>query len=950
MSRWDALRCEDETPRPSSSGASASSRRGCKNTIGNHSRNLNSRGRGRHPISSGSQRRNKSTDNNFNWRRRTADNDDLLCSDNLPKATAEEETVKRALDKLQTAFTSSEDVQYSIQQLAISIFGSDFKFIDHSCSFLHDSKINSTQPLSNNISNAVMWETSYSLLHHIQLLSSQSKKEECNRDDTTKFRIQFILNISLVLLPCLQSIVHNNRSQQLLHNAQPACTDLRLCECATILLNLLGCEGPEILDGFNDDEHNMICKGVLFSCLAKILTISTINARVTPPSNPNSNTRAKGRGPLFPWGAEKTVNLIVKQSVLPFLELSTKGNGDMSVSVKVNCCNGAMECLYILLRADSDWDGKSLNNQIPSQLSKHASAILAPLVVDVSSDGKENQRSNPLRVRTLNAISCFWEWSYEMIGDQSSTEESNDVMLMSCQYMTAALSALSVLSKGKNQNNLKADAAHEMDVSTIARQLQNMMQNENLRTIRPKFFSILTLLCLTYPSASSSQWHLFLERSAVKESSLLLILEQGVSDLGRSENVDEECWSILPTALRATSTLLTAMPFTLWIAGDARPSMRMIGGNFSSRVRSALLNVLECIYNLMMAIKARISCEWLSNAQSMETVMKEVSQMAGKLCTILPFNGENSILLQPAMRLVQCAGDIYVLAVKAMSSRRLIPKAELEHTLLYKAMSNFSNVFTESLGAKQRSTHPVGKWLSDPSSYDFIGLLLTDSWWVRPLTKDRMEILSSVAKISPSTLAREPFNLASFCELCEVQSQSQNDVDSKILGFKLIESFIIGRKDSLVGCIPPNNVLFTIPESFCPILLEALEDNSSATVRSCAVSSFGHLMTQDWIAIFQLEADGGMKNLQIDWTTLESILKLCSEKGEKIASVRSSSCKAIGDICSACICHDETFSDEFVHSFSYKIIAVMALALSDKDASVRSMVRSNFLSFKCIVV
>ena len=129
--------------------------------------------------------------------------------------------------------------------------------------------------------------------------------------------------------------------------------------------------------------------------------------------------------------------------------------------------------------------------------------------------------------------------------------------------------------------------------------------------------------------------------------------------------------------------------------------------------------------------------------------MKDVSQMAGELCTILPFNGENSVLLQPAMRLVQCAGDIYVLAVKAMSSRRLIPKAELEHTLLYKTMSNFSNVITASLGAKQRSTHPVVKWLSDASSYDFIGLLLTDSWWVRPLTKDRMEILSSVAKISP---------------------------------------------------------------------------------------------------------------------------------------------------------------------------------------------------------
>jgi len=388
--------------------------------------------------------------------------------------------------------------------------------------------------------------------------------------------------------------------------------------------------------------------------------------------------------------------------------------------------------------------------------------------------------------------------------------------------------------------------------------------------------------------------------------------------------------------------------------------MRMSGGNFSSRVRNALLDVLNCTLNLMTAIKDRISFGWLSNetisshAHSMEIVMIEVSQIAGKLCTILPFYGENSVLLQPASRLVQCAGDIFVESTKMIVSKPLITEHELEHTLLYKGISSFSNVITESLGVDSSNTvkvttcsAPAEKWLSDASSYDFIGLLLTDSCWKFPSSKNRIDMLSSVAKRSPWTLAREPFNLASFCHVCAVQCRSQNDVDSRILGLKLIESFILGRKSFLANRISNSMVFSVVPETLCPILLAALEDHVAA-IRSCAVSSFGSFLKHDWVDLFLSDADSVKGQHSIYWEPLECILSLCAANEEEKANVRSSSCKAVGDICTACIGdtfrekeddthEDVSFSDDFVLAFTCKICEVMINALTDENASVRSM-------------
>ena len=897
-SRWDALRCDDDnmTVRPQYHAA-------CKPPSSNSNRSKSK---------TNLLRRGDIKPTSDNWRRRV-----LNENDNNDSATTETEidvekkkSIKKVMQKLQTATSScsGDDVQNYIKQLLTVIFGSS-SFIDeeHSCCYyLHNIASATAKPVAI-ISKIILWETTYSLIHLIQqyqLLSSSSQSRHFKND---KY-IQFIHKLSLVILPCLQSFIptlqNNNDDDQ--PTQTKAMTDIRLCECATIILNLLEYIGDSDNVTTSITEENIISfKATLFSCLASILVISR-------------------RGPLFPWGAEKTVNLLLPQSVLPFLESLSQGDiNDTTIPMKVKYSNGAMECLFFLLQ-DPSYDDN--NNRRPASLSRHGAAIMAPLVIDVLPDGKEKQTINPLRSRTLNAICRFWEWS----ALPSIVATNTDLVLVSCQYMAAALNALSAIRKGKAQNNLKG-VYDTIDVSTISRQLQSMIQNEKLEVLRPKLFNLLALLCLAYPTASASQWHLFLERTTVKQSPLLSTLDQSACALEESENIEDEsmCWTVLPSALRATSTLLDTMPLALWIGGDARR------GNLSTRVRNALLCVLESVLKMIKVIGTRLSQGWSSNNRSMEAIIIEVSEIARKLCTDLtPFNGENSILLQPTSMIVQCVGEIYVQSVKALSNNRLMTRAGLEQSLHYKAMSHFSRVITESLGSTvSKLPTPCVKWLedADDASIDFIGLLLTDSYWIRPLKNDRMEMLSTVAKVSPIALAREPFNFTSFCELCVVQSSSSL-VDSRILGLKLIESFIIGRKNCLDRDTIP--ALSVFPECICQHLIAALDDKSSA-IRSCSVSAIGSLLKSDWMELFRLNVDNA-NELEIEWSPFDSILRLCDAKEEKVSNVRLSSCKAIGEICAECICQDgKPLPDHFILSFTSKICEAMVQSLADEVPSVR---------------
>jgi hypothetical protein len=847
----------------------------------------------------------------------------------------------------ETLLTNSED---SIMQLMAALFcNSTSSYDSHNNSLYGGLNITTQLQLLPGLSNIVLWDTSYSLIHLLQQLIISTKQQQCQQTNYD-YILLFMQHISSVALSCLQVLTVEQMSTTIL-----LLSDIRLCECAEVIIKNIDTIDDSSFTLENNDMIVQQCKATLFMCLSKLLSLSNCVS--------GSGERRRQRGLLFPWGAEKTANMIIK-IVIPYLDcLGGKHNGhDSSVYGY-----GAMECLYLLLR-DPNWDTTSFESVIIAsttnchavQLSKHAAAIFAPLIVDVLPDGKERHETNPLRSLTLNSICTFWELSYELLlqkqREQLSMEDSRTdqmmlVVNMSCQCLAAALNAIYALRRNKTQT--EQEVSNEIDVSAIARQLQSMIYNDELVSYRPKFLSLLTLLGLAYPTSFASQWHLFLEDSAGIKPCLLSILDKGAIAL-ENDHIQDANWTVLPNALHSTSIILTAMPFTLWIAGETRPSMRTSGGNFSSRVRKSLLNIMKCILNVLTAIKDKVSCDWPSDercslhATTMHMVMMHVADVIGMLCNKLPFNGENSILLHSSSLLLQCAGDIYVHSTKACTSKLSASKVELDRGSMNKIVSIFSRVIMENLGAGSSASNseaavhvwtcsaPAERWLSDSSSFDFIGLLLNDSCWHRSTLAERFDMLSAVAKCSPWTLVREPFNLASFCDVCVVQSQSRDTI-ARIQGIKLIESFIVGRKTSSVEC---THVFSVISQKLCPILLDALEDNSAA-IRTSATTSLGSLVRHDWISLLLSDAEE-VEELSIDWTPLESILRLCVANTEKVSSVRSSACKAIGDISTCCI--HRTFyecaaplSNDFVITFADKVCEVMAKAVTDRDAKVRSM-------------
>ena len=916
-SRWDALRSNNDAQSSSSSVSSrlsnSTDRRRRLNAPQNNQQN-----------GSNSSFYSSSNQSSASWRRRSDESNQQSLNSRTTTRPVEEDTIKKAIDKLQAAIINENDnegnAESIIEELNIALFGTFANPILLGKVLQSKEEINSKiMPPSN---DDMKWEATYSL---IQMLSQPK--------DHKSIHSQLILCIVRTASTCLHLL-----SSQYNGLRPSSISDLRLCECVTILLDIL-LQWEDCSPTTNGCNDLLCCKSKLFQCIAKLLAVSTIHG------GNGTNTR-EGRGPLSSWGAEKAVTLIIKENALPFLErLMCSTDKALSGSVKSTHAHGAVECIYLLLLGTNDGDSTpaSMSQSKAFQASKHAAAMLAALVVDVMPDGKENQRINPLRLRILRAVNACSRWSCESIHHQNTTVQKIQTveLEMTLRCMTVTFNTLHALERGKVQNRQSHSDSSEINVSAIARDIKMSLDIDELKTIQPQLLRLLTSLCLAYPISTANQWHLFLDKTGSAQPFLLSTVIEGTSALKYKEfNISS--WILLPDAVQSISSLISSIPFTNWIGGDGRPSTRISGGNFASLVRNAIITLMTSLTNLFTAVKENVSEGGSCSDESLfELLMIQSALVAGKLCTLLPFNDSNSVFVAPAVKLVQCAGDIFVLSARALESDRG------NGSLLRSSMVHYSHVI--NTGAY--ISVPVKHWLSDTSSHDFIGILLYDSYSAQPLSsssKCKLEMLTSIAQSAPWSITREPFNLASFREICANLCNVQNDTSRRILGVKLIESFILGRKAHVIECtskkIQHNMELAVVPESFCPLLHSALTDQSSA-VRNGAVTSFGSLLVTDWVALLSRGSSSGNAS-SLDWTHVDSVLRMCTPNGEKIGNVRSAACKAVGDICTVCVgslLSEEglekavPFSDDFVVAISTKVCIQMEQALQDKTLSVRSM-------------
>jgi len=816
----------------------------------------------------------------------------------------------------------------------------------------------SSSSIHTSLSPDLVSEIIYVILRGIKAIGNKSRplQKECK---------DIIVNMSNLSSVCLG--IFASRQQPYRKTERPRYfTDLRLCECVTILLDIIRTDVDSCTNDTTTQQMEVTgFNASLFVCLAKIMAVSTINWG-------NNKSTQKWRSPLNPWGPEKTATFIVKQSVLPFVK--SVGDSTVSTALKLTYCQAAMECVCVLLN-DHQVDlfpeikgGKLVRRNHP--LSKHAAAILAPLVVDVLPDGKEKHSRNPLRSEVIAAISVSWNWSCQVAFDDGfSNETTNGQIVTSCRSMTAVVNALYALKKGKykcTEQNDCSPPSQELHASEISKQIHMILQIERSSPFRSYFLELLTSLSLMYPSALARHWHLFLEDTsprhlrgdnlAVRKGSFLVsFVERGICDSNNGK-YDDECWINMPHALGAISALISSMPLTLWISSEGRTSYRLSAGNFPSRVRQALMNTMSAILKVMSSLRTIVETEPIlsrgfgSNAY-FEHTMIQCSILAGQFCTILPFAGDNDVLIEPASKIVSLAADIYTLGLKMIGIDTVSFAASSQ--LIGKASSIFGHVILESLGSGVTDTGkavavspPARQWLCDVSSYDFIGVALSKKTYRSPnQSKAGVDILAHVARSAPWVITREPFNLATFRDTCSHLCGNVNDAKTRILGLKLVESFLLGRKASQSLCIFQIDFP-VVPEYFCPLLQSALKDEIPA-VRISAISSFGALLQTDWRSMLLTPHESTFEPDMVDWTCINSILQATSDGSN--SGIRSAACKAIGNIYSECIDTPDIenssstqkktipFCDAFAIHFANNVCNKMEMAIADANASVRSM-------------
>ena len=844
-----------------------------------------------------------------NWRRSQISN---------TKLTDEEETIRDIIERLKTEVASSaskndngeSNISKSLDEMSIAVFGRT----DLSCYIRQQDCFSRTPPRK--ISTLILWEAADTTIRKTKVLTTSKSTVLIMKISNCAAALLKMINTDINCL--LDDGPNTNESFQ----RPRSMTDLCICECASFLLELLA---HDALNPGIGDTAMMDCKASVFTCLARILDLSAILGL----QEGNGNTKNR-RSVLFPWGAEKTVNTVVMQSVIPFVNFIIS-DVSMSCFIKMRYCCPAIECLYLLLRDPS----REPQAQNP-QLSKHAAAILAPLIVDVDFNGQENERPNPLRSSTLKAIVHCWNCSYQLLQGKHSDVELFQ-MKMSCRCLIAVLNSLHALKRKKRNPNENEALPIEIDVATLCRQIQNALQNEFLSDNSSMYLQVLTSICRTCPGKSASQWHFFLEQSAPtssKVSLLLKFIEDGTAELNKW-NFEVKSMTALKDALQSTFMLVSAMPLSRWITEEGKTRTRPGGESyFASRVRNSIIRVINCTFNLMVAIRdilSNMKCvgrKLIDSASLVDAIMLHTSQLATKLCF---YSGQNSLLLRPAVKLVGCSGEIYVLCCKTIDGT-----ASKLSEFIQKATSIFCNVITDTVDIDSIQTaSPSQTWLSDSASFEFIDLLLTHE--SATMERIRMSVICRVARLCPCALVREPFNLASFCKLCSTKCKDGSP-EGKLSGFHLIESFLIGRK----SCSLEFDTLCTntaIADTLCPILLAALNDKE-AKVRAVAVASFGCMTEDDWfLMVYSRNIE---TRLNLNWHYLDAILKLCSIDEESHSKVRVHACKAIGDI-STCILDASFSKQEFIISFSCRVCLAMEDALGDECTSVRSMVSASYI-------
>ena len=543
--------------------------------------------------------------------------------------------------------------------------------------------------------------------------------------------------------------------------------------------------------------------------------------------------------------------------------------------------------------------------------SKHASAMLAPLIQDVSTDGREYRVNNPLRRRLFTLLQQHLLLTR---GDWSQRDEMSHQLLRSaCQCLTKALLAAHKLDTGtgvgKNDMNATSNDTNQsttlskcdLDVPAMEDFLVHILSLETHHSFRQQLLlttlKLLQAFVKKYPEASAGVGSKVLlqpqrKKLAQAENTIteqprcsfcckylldLPLLSRfahgihlsschGTNVVNDTNEVNSRGGhfekEITSTAIQCMTDLMSTMPLRMWLGSnsshhDATLPVPGRGGmsGFGRRVVEYLemtIHVTLCLFRQPMVTGSHID---------------SLAGLAQSLLLQIPFNlvDDHARRLQhAASQLCSSLGELALFGYQGPHQHGLrIQNSTADDSVQIAVIDVMITCMGGRVTPQGQLTPmciPVRVWLSTPSGIDFVQGIIdvihkgymeggANVYSVISSTAKIYKLLRAILRTRPETAVVNRHWERLQQTLFELTNSPE--AQARLAGLEIVEGLILGRKD--FGSSPPRFEQDAPDNSIVlrlvSSILQRAQSDSNEQCRCIAFQVYGGLLSSDWIVI-----------------------------------------------------------------------------------------------------
>ncbi len=548
----------------------------------------------------------------------------------------------------------------------------------------------------------------------------------------------------------------------------------------------------------------------------------------------------------------------------------------------------------------------------------HASAMLAPLVADVSNFEIEEETMNPLKMELFGVLLKYLETP--VTNDTIQTKELESV----CNTISAAIDGIRRLKRGNDTDMAAKDDADARIVKALQKFIMDVVAeyNKKIRNssemplsfehIIVSSLQLLKAMIACYPrTVTGFGWKLIIEganRNIISSYLPNLLL---IDNTHESETNSKH----LSLAMDCIADFLTILPWKKWLkhSGSGRNSVRNIVLTPINAPKSGLYNtVVDALVSLIGITKKKFcKCHDGSQMATLGRVMKAI-MLEIPYCDI---------------KLIRAGEDLWKEIAKVISdSENHCNSFRKDHQrLACEVFIASCGGTTTPQGELRGMSLPAQSWFLSKSSFtiSFLDGLLYSLESIDGRFDQTVNLLSSVLRTLPD-IALQRWD--AFSKIFQKLNPSSNRKELMLMG--ALESFMLGRKDfEVLADLKYKN--YKIITDIDEIMLQ---DWSKNTLQRC-LNICSAFRREDWVLLDQI--DGRVSS------HLDNVLSCCHNPGAKI---REGAARAVGEFCTQYFFFDffdrTIIKDAKVQQYRFfvnKVHLAMLKLSCDKNAGARSM-------------